>query len=180
MAEAAPAAPDTGTLHIETDVPGAQVFLDREFIGTAPMTAQNIRPGTHQLNVSAEGYDGIARTITVEAGRAELMLRFKEVRLDARLAVVHKHRIGSCKGDLIATPQGLTYTTDDKDDRFSVPLAELAQFEVNYLDKNLRVRVTKGKSYNFTDVDGNADRLFVFHRDVDKARKQLAGSQSPR
>lgn len=177
VAEAAPAAPETGTLHIDADVPGAQVFLDREFIGTTPLTAENIRPGTHQLNVSAEGHDGIVRTLTVDPGRADLLLRFKEVRLDARLAVVHKHRIGSCRGELVATPQGLTYATDDKDDRFSVPLGELGQFEVNYLDKNLRVSVTKGKSYNFTDVDGNADRLFVFHRDVDKARKQLAGGR---
>jgi hypothetical protein len=176
VADAAPAAPATGTLHIETDVPGAQVFIDREFIGTAPVTAENLRPGAHQLNVSAEGHEGIARSITVEPGRAELMLRFREVRLDARLAVIHKHRIGSCRGELVATPQGLTYATDDKDDRFSVPLADLGQFEVDYLEKNLRVRVAKGKSYNFTDVDGNADRLFVFHRDVDKARKQAAGA----
>jgi hypothetical protein len=86
------------------------------------------------------------------------MLRFREVRLDARGAVIHKHRIGSCRGELIATPQGLTDATDDKDDRFSVPLVDVGQFEVDYLDKHLRVTVTKGKSDNFTDVGGNADR----------------------
>ena len=31
----------------------------------------------------------------------------------------------------------------------------------------------KGKLFNFTDPEGNADRLFVFHRDVDKARARL-------
>jgi hypothetical protein len=46
---------------------------------------------------------------------------------------------------------------------------------VDYLDKNLRVKVRNGKTYNFTDPDGNADRLFVFHRDVDKVRQRLAG-----
>jgi hypothetical protein len=184
--EAAPAAaagvevvPDAGTLRIETDVPNAQVFLDRQFIGTAPVTAANVKPGTHQLNVSAEGFEGIARAIEVEAGARDLMIRFREVKLEARVAVVHKHRMGSCHGELVATPQGLQYTTDDKDDRFTVPMADLEQFQVDYQEKNLRVKVRRGKQYNFTDPDGNADRLFVFHRDVDKARQRLATGERP-
>jgi hypothetical protein len=171
--------PDAGTLRIETDVPNAQVFIDRQFIGTAPVTAANVKPGTHQLNVSAEGFEGVARTIEVEAGSRDLMIRFREVKLDARAAVVHKHGIGSCRGELVATPQGLEYVTDNKDDRFTVPMADLEQFAVNYQDKNLRVKVRRGKQYNFTDPDGNADRLFVFHRDVDKARQRLASGERP-
>jgi hypothetical protein len=184
--EAAPAAaagvevvPDAGTLRIETDVPNAQVFLNRQFIGTAPVTAANVKPGTHQLNVSAEGFEGVSRSIDVEPGTRDLMIRLREVKLDARVAVVHKHRIGSCRGELVATPQGLQYTTDDKDDRFSVAMADLEQFQVDYLEKNLRVKVRRGKQFNFTDPDGNADRLFVFHRDVDKARQRLASGDQP-
>jgi hypothetical protein len=183
-ASAAPAAgvevvPDSGTLRIETDVPNAQVFLDRQFIGTAPVTAANVKPGTHQLNVSAEGFEGVARSIEVEAGSKDLMIRFREVKLDARIGVVHKHRMGSCKGELVATTQGLQYTTDDKDDRFSVAFADVEQFQVDYTEKNLKVKVRRGKQYNFTDPDGNADRLFVFHRDVDKARQRLASGDRP-
>jgi hypothetical protein len=182
-AEAAPpaaeAVADAGTLRIDADVPGAQVFIDRQFVGTTPVTASNVKPGTHQLNVSAEGFDGVARTIEVEPGARDLMIRFREVRLDTRIAVVHKHRMGSCKGELVATPQGLHYTTDDKDDRFNVPMADLEQFQVDYQEKNLRVKVRRGKQYNFTDPDGNADRLFVFHRDVDKARQRLASGERP-
>jgi len=171
--------PDAGTLRIETDVPNAQVFLDRQFVGTAPVTAANVKPGSHQLNVSAEGFDGIARSIDVEPGTKDLMIRFREVKLDTRLAVVHKHRIGSCKGELVATPQGLQYTTDDKDDRFTVAFGDLEQFQVDYQEKNLKVKVRRGKQYNFTDPDGNADHLFVFHRDVDKARQRLASGDRP-
>jgi len=182
-AEAAPAAveavPDAGTLRIDSDVPGAQVFIDRQFVGSTPVTAANVKPGTHQLNVSAEGFEGVARSIEVEPGARDLMIRFKEVRLDARLAVVHKHRMGQCRGELVATAQGLQYTTDDKNDRFTVAFAELEQFQVDYQEKNLKVKVRRGKQYNFTDPDGNADRLFVFHRDVDKARQRLAGGERP-
>ena len=171
--------PEVGTLRIEADVPGAQVFIDRQFIGTAPVTAQNVKPGTHQLNVSVQGFDGIARAIDVEPGPRDLMIRFREVRLDARLAVVHKHRMGSCTGQLLATTQGLRYETADKDDRFDVPLADLEAFQVDYQDKNLRIKLRNGKQYNFTDPDGITDRLLVFHRDVDKARQRLAsGAQA--
>ena len=167
-------APELGTLRIEADVPNAQVFIDRQFVGTAPVTAANVKPGTHTLNVSAEGFEGIVRTIDVEPGPRDVAVRFKEVRLNSTLAVIHKHRIGSCKGQLVATPQGLRYDTDDKDDRFTATLADLEQFVVDYQDKNLKIKVRKGKQYNFTDPDGNADRLFVFQRDVDKARQRLA------
>ena len=170
----AAASPELGTLRIAADVPGAQVFLDRQYIGVAPITAENVKPGTHQLNVTAEGFDGIARSIDVEPGPRDLTVRFREVRLNATLAVVHKHRMGSCTGQLLATPQGLRYETSDKDDRFDVPLKDIETFTVDYQDKNLRVKVRKGKQYNFTDPDGNSDRLFVFHRDVEKVRLRVA------
>src|SRR5258708_6046073 len=46
------AAPTTATLHIDSDVPAAQVFIDHAFVGTTPVTARNILPGPHRLNVS--------------------------------------------------------------------------------------------------------------------------------
>jgi hypothetical protein len=173
------AAPELGTLRIEADVPNAQVFIDRQFVGTAPVTAEGVKPGTHQLNVSAEGFDGIARTIDVEPGPRDLAVRFRDVRLDTTLAVVHKHRIGSCTGKLVATAQGLRYDTEDKGDRFSAPLSDLETFVVDYQDKNLKIKLRKGKQYNFTDPDGNADRLFVFQRDVEKVRQRLAKGDAP-
>ena len=172
-------APELGTLRIEADVPNAQVFLDRQFIGTAPVTAEGVKPGTHQLNVSAEGFEGIARTIDVEPGPRDLAFRFREVQLNLTLAVVHKHRMGSCKGQLVATPQGLRYDTDDKEDRFTAGLGDLESFAVDYQDKNLKIKIRKGKQYNFTDPDGNADRLFVFQRDVDKVRQRLIKGDAP-
>jgi hypothetical protein len=177
IAEPAPAPAEApisvGVLHIDSDVPGAQVFIDREFIGVAPVTAASVKPGTHRINVSAEGYDGVAETIEVSPGPRDLVLKLKEVRLDAKLDVIHKHRLGECKGRLLATPQGMRYETTDKDDTFAAPLVDLDTFNVDYLEKNLRVKLRKGKLFNFTDPEGNADRLFVFHRDVEKARERL-------
>jgi hypothetical protein len=67
----------------------------------------------------------------------------------------------------------------DKDDAFSAALLELETFQVDYLSKNLRVQPRKGKRYDFTDPEGNAERLFVFHRDVDRARERLRKGDVP-
>jgi hypothetical protein len=178
-AAAPEAAPEVGTLRIDSDVPGAQVFLDRQFIGAAPTTAENVTPGTHQLNVSAAGFDSVVDTIDVTPGARDISIRFREVRLSSGIDVVHKHRIGSCSGRLVATAQGLRYETAEKDDAFTVPLTALEAFQVDYLEKNLRVKLPKGRQFNFTDPDGNADRLFVFHRDVEKARERLKKGDTP-
>lgn len=160
-------------LFIDTDVPGAQVFLDRNFVGASPATAPDIAPGSHVINVSAPGYEGVSTRIDAKPGPMNVMVKLREVRLDAKLDVVHKHRMGSCTGQLIATPQGLRYVTTDKEDAFSVPLLDLETFDVDYMAKNLRVKSTKGKRFDFTDPKGDADKLFVFQRDVAKARDRL-------
>ena len=58
----------------------------------------------------------------------------------------------------MATPAGLRYDTNDKDDVFSAGLLDLETFQVDYLNKNLRIQPRRGKRYDFTDPDGNADR----------------------
>jgi hypothetical protein len=174
-----PAPAATGTLSVTADVDGAQVFLDRRFIGTAPVTASDLAPGSHQLNVSAPGYEPIVQTIDITAGPRAMAVRFREVRLNLTMTVVHKHRLGSCSGRLLATPAGLRYETSDKDDAFSAALLELETFQVDYLAKILRIQPRRGRRYDFTDPDGNADRLFVFHRDVEKAREQLRKGDTP-
>jgi hypothetical protein len=175
-----PAAPTAGELHIDSDVPGAMVFLDRKFIGNAPVTAKDVTPGTHRLNVTAEGFESYSEPIEVAVGPADVLVKFKEIRLKASVEVVHKHAMGSCEGKLLADPQGVRYDTANKDDAFTVKFSEIETFEVDYLKKNLRIKKRGGKQYNFTTKAENADPLFVFHRDVDKVRQQVAGSTPPR
>ncbi len=103
-------------------------------------------------------------------------MRFQEVRLNATTGVAHKHGVGGgCEGTLRATVDGLAYETSNKGDAFSLRYDQVETFEVNYLEKNLRVKQRGGKTWNFTDRQAdNADRLFVFHRDVQAARDKLA------
>jgi hypothetical protein len=165
-------APLAASLRIESDVPGATVFLDRNYAGTTPVDIKDVSPGEHQLTVSADGYDMHAETVTVESGRRDVLVSFKNVTLTETIAVVHKHRMGSCEGTLIADNQGLRYETSNKSDAFKAPFASLEQFEVDYIEKNLNVKVKKGKNYNFAEKSGNADALFVFHKNVQAFREK--------
>ncbi len=179
---AAPAAVDTPAvvtpareLTVDVDVEGAMVFLDRKFLGTAPIRTSDVAEGAHQLNVSAQGFDGVARSIDVaESGPTAVTIRLKEVRLNEAVDVVHKHGVGSCQGRLTADLAGLKYVPQSGDDGFTVPLDAIASFDIDYMKKNLRIRNKGGKTWNFESPTGSADPLFVFHRDVSKARTRLA------
>jgi hypothetical protein len=170
----APTPKPGGVLRVRSDVAGATVFLDRQFVGNTPLELDGIAPGTHRLNVSADGFDGHAQQVEIGDVPAEIEVRFREVTLDAAIAVVHKHGVGSCNGRLIATTSGLRYDTPHAGDAFTLAFAALETFEVDYLKKNLRVKRRGGKTWNFEDPAGNADALFVFHRDVEQARRRLA------
>ena len=109
--------------------------------------------------------------IDLAAGSKEIVVRFKEVRLDERLDVAHKHGVGSCRGRLVATVAGLRYEADKTGDSFDVPFSSLEPLQVDYLNRNLRVKQRGGKTWNFTA--DSADALLVFQKAVESARKRL-------
>jgi hypothetical protein len=170
---AAPARPG-GALRVRSDVPGASVFLDRKFLGTTPLEVDGLQAGSHRLNVSVEGYEGHAQSIEIGETPAEVEVRFKDVVVNASVPVVHKHGVGSCSGRLVADTSGLRYESSHAGDAFAMAFGDVETFAVDYLKKNLRVKRRGGRTWNFEDANGQADPLFVFHRDVDKARARLA------
>jgi hypothetical protein len=173
-AAATPAAPPLASLTVNSDVPGASVFIDRQFVGNTPLSLDKLQPGSKRVQLTATGFDSVQKTIELNPGPNVVTIRVKEVSLNARVPVVHKHGMGSCDGSLIATLDGLKYDTANKGDAFTLSYAQVEQFAVDYLEKNLRVKQKGGKTWNFTDKNDNADALFVFHREVEAARKKLA------
>ena len=150
--------------------------MDRQYVGTTPFETTDIAQGRHRINVSLEGYDGYAEDIEITDELVERVISFQTIRLDQRVNVIHKHRFGDCKGALVADTNGILYDTDHKD-RFLVKLDGIEEFSVDYLEHNLHIKVGDGRSYNFTDEQENADALFVFHREVEKARQRLAETE---
>jgi hypothetical protein len=173
-APAAPAAPTLASLTLESDVPGASVFIDRQFVGNTPLSLDKLEPGSKRVQLTATGFDSVQKTIDLNPGPNAVTIRIKEVSLNARTSVVHKHAMGSCEGTLSASLDGLKYESSNKGDAFTLPYGQVEQFAVDYLQKNLRVKQKGGKTWNFTDKNDNADVLFVFHREVEAARKKLA------
>jgi hypothetical protein len=164
----APAPPAAPSLRVESDVPGAMVFVNRKYLGTTPLVSREITPGSHQLNVQVEGRDPVVQTIDVaESGETRVAVELAAVRLDARVAVVHKHGVGACEGTLLASPAGLRYQTSHDKDGFTLGFAQIETFSVDYLEKRLRVKQRGGRTWNFTTKDDNADPLLVFHREVE-------------
>jgi hypothetical protein len=173
--EPAPAPAPAPELRVEADVTGASVFVDRKYLGTTPLVTREVAAGSHQLNVAAEGEESVVRTIDVAAeGPTTISVRLREVRLDTSVAVVHKHGMGSCEGRLTASPAGVRYITSNAKDGFTLSFESLEIFRVDYLEKHLQVKQKGGRTWNFTTTSESADPLFVFHRDVERARAKLA------
>jgi hypothetical protein len=158
-------------LRVDADVPGATVFLDHKPFGKTPLEARPVTPGSHRVNVTAEGYEMYSQTIEVATGTYEVAVRFKEVRLDEAVDVVHRHGVGSCRGRLLASVEGLRYETSDPKDGFRVPFSALEPLRMDYVGKNLRVKLKGGRTYNFTG--DSADALLSFEQAVTAARKRL-------
>ena len=155
------------SLNVTSDVAGATVFVNRKYVGETPVLVPDLTPGEHQITVSAEGYDMHAETVTIGTGRHELQVAFQSQveAFQEAIAVVHKHSFGKCEGRLVADAQGIRFETDHKD-AFAIPYDQLERFEVDYIKKNLNLKIARGKNYNFTEETGNSDPLFVFHKNV--------------
>lgn len=183
VAEPEPPAPEPPppppiVLRVTSDVDGADVFIDRRHVGTTPFESHAVEPGRYRINVAATGYESYAEDVEITGELTSVEAVFRLVRLDESIPVVHRHRFGSCEGELVASTSGIAYRTDD-DDAFEVGLDGLEEFEVDYLEHNLRIKVRGGRTYNFTDGQENADALFVFHREVEEARERLARGDLP-
>ena len=168
--------PTEPRLSVVSDVVGADVFIDRQYAGKTPFESFDVALGPHRINVSAPGYEGFSRDVTVRDIVTRLDATFKVLKLHARVAVVHKHRFGDCEGELAADLDGIHYRTDD-DDAFFTGFQGLDDFSVDYLKHNLRLKVRDGRVYNFTDREVNADKLFLFHREVERTLERLLASE---
>jgi len=171
-------APAPRELRVTSDVPGAYVFLNRKFLGTTPLTSRDVSPGSYQLNVQVEGRPPVVQSVDIAAeGPTEVAVTLPAApatsaaaaAINADVAVVHQHGMGSCEGTLRATGDGLRYETAGKD-AFTLRYANVETFSIDYTEKRLRLKQRGGRTWNFTTKAPTADPLFVFHRDVEAAR----------
>ncbi len=105
---AGPAA--VGSLRVIANVPGAVISLDGEALGEAPVSKNDVSPGDHILEASANGFQDLQQPVTIESGRQQVVsLRLER---DAREA-----------GDIIVrTSVGSAVITIDGEERGNPPV----------------------------------------------------------
>ena len=60
--------PEKGTIQFTSSPPGAQIYLDSQFRGTAPSTVTDIEPGTHSIEFRYTGYESWSTDMVVSSG----------------------------------------------------------------------------------------------------------------
>jgi serine/threonine-protein kinase len=76
-----------GGLRVETDPPGAAVYIDGQNAGPSPVALPRIRPGVHMVRVARDGYAPAGLTLEVRNGEPLVPLRFVMEPLTAKLRV---------------------------------------------------------------------------------------------
>jgi hypothetical protein len=98
-------APDLGSLRVIASVPGAIISLDGEDIGVAPAARGSLTPGEHVVTARATGYEPVAQTVTVIAGRERVVsLRFTTPSNDVSRILVR-----ASVPDAVVTVDGIDY-----------------------------------------------------------------------
>jgi hypothetical protein len=61
--------PAPGSLRIQTDPPGATIFVDNSDMGMAPCANDTIRPGSHKIRIELDSYEQMTADISVSSGQ---------------------------------------------------------------------------------------------------------------
>lgn len=120
--------------------------------------------------------------IGVLPGSRSILTGSTDVRFETSIDVVHRHFVGSCRGRLSASDAGLSYDAAQGGDGFTTPFQEIEDVAIDYARGNLRVKVRRGRTYNFRDAEDRANRLLLFVQDVELAKSRWshgAPSTSP-
>ncbi len=62
-----------GSLRVQTTPSGAEVHLNGTAIGSAPLVVNDLEPGSYAVSLSKKGYETANRTVTVTAGKEQLL-----------------------------------------------------------------------------------------------------------
>jgi hypothetical protein len=66
-------APGTGTLSVNTEPAGAQVYIDDVQRGTTPVTVTDLSAGSHTLRLERQGYTKMTVPVLITEGKTTTM-----------------------------------------------------------------------------------------------------------
>jgi hypothetical protein len=62
--------PTTASIQVTSDPSGADVYINNNYMGVTPLTAQNVQPGSSTIKIELAGYNPYTSTLQVSAGQA--------------------------------------------------------------------------------------------------------------
>lgn len=62
-----------GRIRVIASAPGAVISVDGDVQGPSPVTAENLAAGEHIVSATAEGYERVQQTVTVESGQQRVI-----------------------------------------------------------------------------------------------------------
>jgi hypothetical protein len=91
-----PAAAPGGTIRVLANVPGARISIDGEVVGPSPATRDNLSPGEHVVEATADGYEPAQQIVTLESGQTRVVsLSLQQVQLPPGRIVVNANVAGA-------------------------------------------------------------------------------------
>jgi serine/threonine-protein kinase len=106
----APAPATTAALAITTDPAGAEIALDGEVKGAAPVTLDEVAPGEHVVTAKLAGYQPLERPLKLSAGgRSDLMLALVKSPQQAAPQPAVKKQAAKGKLNLVTKPWATVY-----------------------------------------------------------------------
>lgn len=114
LAPAAPAAPLTGALRVQTDPPGLKVSIDGTEAGVTPLTVAQVGVGEHRVAVHS-GTTVLTRAVRVEAGETVSVILGAAPKPDAAAAMTAGWIAVQCPLPLKVREDGAILGTTDVD-----------------------------------------------------------------
>ena len=90
--------PLPASLKVHSLPDGARVYLDNAFSGETPFSTDTLAPGEHRVRVEKDGFDPMARTVTLDRGESSV----EEFRLKSNTGAL----------SLTSTPEGVAVFVD--------------------------------------------------------------------
>lgn len=83
-----------GSLKLDSSPPGADVYIDWDFVGKTPFEVDSLEGGEYEIAVELEGYESFADIAEVEAGAShEISILLDETEAHREYRLVRKRRI---------------------------------------------------------------------------------------
>lgn len=143
---------DTGNLVIDTTSEGAEIYVDAELVGTAPLAPMQLPPGTYTVRVARPGYTEFTDVVTIRAG--------EDTRIEA---------------DLMAVSMVLHVSTEPEGGRVFLDgrFAGTTPVDVEVLDGTHSIRVTRqGYRDAVREITGRAGRTEDLHLDLERLSEE--------